>query len=265
MALNKEKLKLNIYSDLAQTDTVLEEDAESLAERAPSSYEYNVSPFPVEGNSVARIESPDASGRNVLGEVKPGTEKEDVDVSGITVDSDVSTVAATAEIESEVDGPNAAKLLVNQLKQERRATVFADRIIQHLLDNLETEEAGENIQLLREFIQYLTARVLTLNESIGDLAAHTSSLSTNLAGVINNLQTMATTQAASGTFANPAAFTALNAALTTVNTSLTSAGIISESADIQRAKAQVDTDLDSSIGYKADLAEINYENSKSVK
>jgi len=177
MSLNKENLKDDIYQDLGKIDTVIVENSSTYKEEVPSDYVYNVSPYKVTNNDASAASDADR------GNIKEPQNKEDIDITSVAADSDPDVLVAT---QSDDSAANATELLVKQLREERRATVLADRIIQHLLDNLETEKAADNIVLLRSMTSFLTERVLSINEMVNTLANQTSVLSQQLISMSSN-------------------------------------------------------------------------------
>ena len=253
MALNKENLKDDIYDDLSQTQTVLSVDSTNSSLRVPSNYEYNVTPFKVEGNDAS--EALDVN----RGEVVTSTFVTDVETDEITSSSDPDTVAATAAIDAT---RNNAEALAWRLRIERNATVLADRIIQHLLDNLETKEAADNVVLLRQMIQFLTERVLNINESVNTLANHTAFLSDAVNTLIQGVTDVAT-GASTATAANIALLTRATTNMATLTTKAVTANIVDEAGDINSTYDNVTNDLEEG-SYPDSLESITYASSENI-
>lgn len=277
MALNKQTLKDSLYDDFSQSEVVLEEDSSNEAERAPSTYSYNVSPFKVTNNDVSNIE--DSS----RGKIRSTEYREEADVTNVTSDTDIDALIAATPLDTE---RNAAELLAAKLKEERNATVIADRVIQHLLDSMETEESANSIVVLRQMIEYLANRVLILSDDVGKLAAENKVLFDSLKSVtesVNNISDkLATVITATinsvGVTGSTASYTALLRAndvdadaftevsdnMADIEDDIEKVGYTSEIAEIVSNAEQVETDLKGK-NFKTKLSAVKYDNSKGIK
>jgi len=175
--LNKEVLKLSIYSDLSEIDTILEKDASTKADRVPEGYGYNSYPFRITNNDISNCTEQRGIIKSPQNKVEP---KVDVTVlaSENEIESAVSAVAAD-------DVKNSAELAAKCLVVEREATVLADRVLQHLLDYLETSEAANSVVKLRELFQYLIKRLLDMTLHVQQLSNHTKALKDSLSPLLS--------------------------------------------------------------------------------
>jgi len=175
--LNKEVLKLAIYSDLSKIDTVLEKDASTEADRAPDEYEYNSYPFRIVANDTSNCTDQRGIIKSPQNKVEPN-----VDVTALASEDEISGAVSDVADDEEV---NSAELTAKRLAVEREATVLADRVLQHLLDYLETSEAANSIVKLRELLQYLIERLLSITLHVQQLSNHTKALKDGLSSLLS--------------------------------------------------------------------------------
>ncbi len=257
MSLNKYTLRDVIYEDLAQTDIVLEKEGDELV--APDEYFSNTVtgenyPYSVDIN-------------NKLTQVNPVANRGDEDYYDIltrrgTLRNPGKTNAPTPEeiaeyaitgvlpTSTEDTDSNVKKMRLQALEQHRVATVMSDRIVNHFLENLETKDAADNLVALRELVQYLVIRILTLTESIDSLATAANTQATATVQIVTVLQTVIS------------ALSTVAPALATQSTILNSINV----SDIVTAAATANADMSKVLAdlkgdFASNLINIKYNNS----
>jgi hypothetical protein len=261
MSLTKETLRDSIYEDLAQEDIVITDVTTDTgtAKRAPESYFES-------GGYVVDI-------NNHLFEVNPVGKKDDKDYYDITTrrgnlknpdhkiavsDDEISefTSTGTEPTPPADDARNLAEMQAQAAENHRLATVLTDRIIQHLLDYLWTEDAAQSIEDIREYLQIFIEKAQNMIQDTKTIAT----MIKNQEASFKQLMTITQTIASSLTGLVPSLATQVTQLVTLSNVhrnySITgNSNIVCDNAD--ELKAALD-DLDST------LNNITYENSRNV-
>ena len=175
--LKKELLKKSIYDDLSEIDIILEQDSETEADRVPDRYAYNIYPFRIVNNDTSACTDQRGTLKAPQNKVSP-----QVDVASLSSEEDV-TVAVDGVADDEAT--NSAELTAKRLVVEREATVLADRVLQHLLDYLETSDAANSVVKLRELFQYLVKRLLDVTLHVQQLSGHTKAVESGLSQLLS--------------------------------------------------------------------------------
>lgn len=256
MSVDKIVLTTNIYSDLSQEDIVIENGENipdvlksttnvSIRARKPGALVDNV--FELAVNTDYYDEDDERKG-NIK---NPGITK---DLTTAQIEEAINTgVVPEVELDEET---NLKKMQAKAFDNHRLAFVLSDRVLDHIVDNLETKEAADNIVEIREKLQEVIDNIKTMADDMRTIADFMSAQSDSYSQLLSLLQQ--TLSAISGVA--PSAATAIPQ-LITMQTTYALANIKTATANINSDMTQSLSDLDN---ISSSLDNIIYNNSKSV-